>query len=511
MAQFLFIGVIVFLAGTNVQAQTNRPNMVFFLTDDLDLELGSMMKPLVRTRMLIGDDGVTFANAYVTTPLCCPSRSSIMTGRYAHNAGVFNNSLTGGCSSRGWQRGPERSAFAVDLQRAGYETFYAGKYLNQYGHKRAGGVQHVPPGWTNWNGLVGNSVYYNYTLSINGTAEKHNDSPKKDYLTDVLRAKALSFLEGRVDQRRPFFMMLSTPSPHSPFTPAVRHMDAFPNLKAPRTPAFNISANGTKHWLVRRAIHPIPEDVVSWIDETYRNRLRTLLSVDDMVADVLSYLASKQLLNNTYVFFTSDNGYHLGQYSMPKDKRHPYETDIHVPLLVRGPGIVAGRTEQGVALNVDLAPTFLDLAGLPPRGDMDGVSLKPLLLGNASRSNRPRQSFLVEYTGEGEESKHHGKCPVLQDVSGCDPAVECECQDSKNNTYLCTRHISAEANTKICAFDDEESFVESYNLTGDPYELQNLFFSGDGAFRGYDWRTCLSELRFCRRESCYVDCWKSSR
>ncbi|XP_049529166.1 N-acetylglucosamine-6-sulfatase isoform X5 [Dermacentor silvarum] len=452
MAQILFIGVIVFLAGTNAQAQTNRPNMVFFLTDDLDLELGSMLKPLVRTQMLIGDDGVTFANAYVTTPLCCPSRSSILTGRYAHNAGVFNNSLSGGCSSRGWQRGPERSAFAVDLQRAGYETFYAGKYLNQYGHKRAGGVHHVPPGWTNWNGLVGNSVYYNYTLSINGTAEKHYDSPKKDYLTDVL----------------------------------------------------------TKHWLVRRAIHPIPEDVVSWIDETYRNRLRTLLSVDDMVADVLSYLASKQLLNNTYVFFTSDNGYHLGQYSMPKDKRHPYETDIHVPLLVRGPGIVAGRTEQGVALNVDLAPTFLDLAGLPSRGDMDGVSLKPLLLGDASRSNRPRQSFLVEYTGEGEESEHHGKCPVLQDVSGCDPAVECECQDSKNNTYLCTRHISAEANTKICAFDDDESFVESYNLTGDPYELKNLFMSGDGALRGYDGRTCLSELRFCRRESCYVDCWKSS-
>ncbi|XP_075551498.1 N-acetylglucosamine-6-sulfatase-like isoform X2 [Dermacentor variabilis] len=471
MPHFLYIGVIALLAGTSVQAQTNRPNMLFFLTDDLDLELGSMMKPLVRTRMLIGDGGVTFANAYVTTPLCCPSRSSILTGLYAHNTGVSNNSLSGGCSSLGWQRGPERSAFAVDLQRSGYETFYAGKYLNQYGHRRAGGAHHVPPGWTNWNGLVGNSVYYNYTLSVNGTAEKHGDSPNKDYLTDVLRAKALTFLEGRVDQRRPFFMMLSTPSPHAPFTPAVRHRDAFPNLKAPRTPAFNISVNGTKHWLVRQAIHPIPEDVVSWIDETYRNRLRTLLSVDDMVADVLSYLDSKQLLNNTYVFFTSDNGYHLGQYSMPKDKRHPYETDIHVPLLVRGPGIVAGREERGVALNVDLAPTFLDLAGLPSRGDMDGVSLKPLLVGDASRGTRPRQSFLVEYEGEGDKEERPGKCPVLQGMS---------------------------------------SFVESYNLTEDPYELKNLFLSDHGALRRYDGRMCLSELRFCRRESCYVDCWKSS-
>ncbi|XP_037518895.1 N-acetylglucosamine-6-sulfatase [Rhipicephalus sanguineus] len=511
MARFMFIVAIAFLAGTSVHAHTNRPNMVFFLTDDLDLELGSMMKPLVKTRQLIADGGVTFANAYVTTPLCCPSRSSILTGRYVHNVGVFNNSLSGGCSSQHWQRGPERSAFAVDLQRAGYETFYAGKYLNRYGHKKAGGVQHVPPGWTNWNGLVGNSVYYNYTLSINGTAEKHGDSPDKDYLTDVLRAKALSFLEGRTDQRRPFFMMLSTPAPHAPFTPAVRHRDAFPNVKAPRTPAFNISVNGTKHWLVRQAIYPIPEDVVSWIDEAYRNRLRTLLSVDDMVADVLSHLMSKELLNNTYVFFSSDNGYHLGQFSMPKDKRHPYETDIHVPLLVRGPGIAAGRVEQGVALNVDLAPTFLDLAGLPPHGDMDGASLKPLLLGGASRDSWPRQTFLVEYAGEGQEGPYHGECPVLQGVSGCDPEVECECQDSVNNTYLCTRHISAEANTKFCTFDDDEGFVESYNLTADPHELENLFFSGGDALRGYDGRACLGELRFCRRESCYVDCWKSSR
>lgn len=507
---FVLTGIIAFLVSAGVRAQTNRPNMVFFLTDDLDLELGSMMKPLVKTRQLIEDAGVTFANAYVTTPLCCPSRSSIMTGRYVHNVGVKNNSLSGGCSSPEWQRGPERSAFAVDLQRAGYETFYAGKYLNRYGHKQAGGVRHVPPGWTNWNGLVGNSVYYNYTLSINGTPEKHGDSPHKDYLTDVLRDKALSFLEHRADQRRPFFMMLSTPAPHAPFTPAVRHRDEFPDVKAPRTPAFNVSANGTKHWLVRQAIHPIPEDVVSSIDEAYRNRLRTLLSVDDMVADVLSSLASKHLLNNTYVFFSSDNGYHLGQYSMPKDKRQPYETDIHVPMLVRGPGIVAGRVEQGVALNVDLAPTFLDLAGLPPREDMDGVSLKPLLLGSTSRSSHSRQSFLVEYSGEGEEEPHPGQCPTPKDMSGCDPEVECECEDSRNNTYLCTRQISAKANTKFCTFEDNEGFVESYNLTADPYELKNLFLTGGGGLRSHDGRLCFSELRHCRRESCYVGCWKSS-
>ncbi|KAH9382490.1 hypothetical protein HPB48_010924 [Haemaphysalis longicornis] len=123
---------------------------------------------------------------YVTTPLCCPSRSSILTGRYAHNAHVANNSLAGNCSSLMWQRGPEREAFVVALQAAGYETFYAGKYLNKYGYKRAGGVEHVPVGWDHWAGLVGNSVYYNYTLSVNGVAEKHGDDPNKDYLTDVM-------------------------------------------------------------------------------------------------------------------------------------------------------------------------------------------------------------------------------------------------------------------------------------------------------------------------------------
>ncbi|CAN7982801.1 unnamed protein product, partial [Ixodes pacificus] len=256
---------------------------------------------------------------YVTTPLCCPSRASILTGRYAHNAFVRNNTLAGNCSSTQWQRWTEQLNFAVDLQRAGYETFYAGKYLNQYGHKSAGGVEHVPPGWDSWNALVGNSVYYNYTLSVNGVPEHYGDHPFKDYLTDVISEKAANFLRPRTNQSKPFFMFLSPPAPHQPFTPAVRHKNAYNEVQAPRTPSFNVSSNATKHWLVRQAIHPIPDAVVSWIDETFRNRWRTLLAVDDLVSEVVGILASKKLLASTYVFLTSDNGYHLGERSQRCD------------------------------------------------------------------------------------------------------------------------------------------------------------------------------------------------
>uniref|UniRef100_S4RL60 Sulfatase N-terminal domain-containing protein n=1 Tax=Petromyzon marinus TaxID=7757 RepID=S4RL60_PETMA len=142
--------------------------------------------PLKKTIALIGDEGATFTNAFVASPLCCPSRSSILTGKYPHNHGVVNNSLSGNCSSAAWQKLQETDAFPVHLRRAGYHTFFAGKYLNPYGDGSVGGVAHVPPGWDVWNGLVQNSKYYNYTLSVNGKLEEHGTDYSKDYLTDLI-------------------------------------------------------------------------------------------------------------------------------------------------------------------------------------------------------------------------------------------------------------------------------------------------------------------------------------
>lgn len=149
---------------------------------------------------------------------------------YAHNHETINNSLSGGCNSDHWRSEVEPRALPVLLQKGGYHTFFAGKYLNQYkGYK-------VPPGWTDFYGLHGNSRYYNYTLRENAQNVSYTDD---EYLTDVLRDKTLDFLNANAGRKKPFFAMIAPPAPHAPFTPAERHREAYADVKAPRTPNFN--------------------------------------------------------------------------------------------------------------------------------------------------------------------------------------------------------------------------------------------------------------------------------
>jgi len=187
----------------------------------------------------------------------------------------------------------QKETMATTLQAAGYRTMFAGKYLNQYGAREAGGVGHVPPGWDWWLGLVGNSKYYNYTLSMNGKAEVHKDSYPRDYLTDVIRRKAIQFLNkvsrSASGSSAPFLMVLAPPACHAPFTPAPQYKDRFKDVKAPRTPAFDRdqAADPAKHWLLRTNPRQMSNQTIQTVDEVFRNRWRTLLSVDDLVAKVL--------------------------------------------------------------------------------------------------------------------------------------------------------------------------------------------------------------------------------
>ncbi|XP_076339126.1 N-acetylglucosamine-6-sulfatase-like isoform X2 [Tachypleus tridentatus] len=448
------------------------PNIIFVLTDDQDVELGGM-EPMLKTRKLLEVGGATFKNMFVTTPLCCPSRSSILTGQYVHNHGVVNNSVSGNCSSQNWQASSEKKTFVTYLKQQNYTTFYAGKYLNQYGRHSVGGVRHIPPGWDTWIGLVQNSRYYNYSLSVNGKKVKHGSNPRKDYLTNLIRRKAAkSLLEH--SQKSPFFMMLSPPAPHAPFTPVPWYSKNFSTKLAPRTPNFGVYSGKGKHWLLQQPPHPLSEKVIENIDETFRNRWRTLLSVDDLVQKIFLVLKRIKALNNTYIFFSSDNGFHLGQFSLPQDKRQLYEFDIRVPLLVRGPGITPGTVVKNPVLNIDFAATFLDLAGIKKPGFMDGTSFVPLLKNVTTLVESWRTEFVVEHKGESEVGPAKG-CPQYPNggVKNCVP--DCICEDSWNNTYTCLRMLSSSENSIICVFDDHQNFVEIYNITADPYQLHNLY------------------------------------
>lgn len=453
---------------------SKKPNVVLILTDDQDVLLGGMT-PLKKTRKLVGDLGITFTNVYVASPLCCPSRSSILTGKYPHNHRVFNNTLEGNCSSIAWQKTQEPNTFPAILHNhCGYRTFFAGKYLNEYGSKSAGGVEHVPPGWDYWHALVQNSKYYNYSLSVNGKLQHHGQNYSQDYLTDLLSNISLDFLDSR-PKYAPFFMMISTPAPHSPWTPAPQYEKSFLNVKAPRNTNFNIHGKD-KHWLIRQAKTPMANSSINFLDNAFRKRWQTLLSVDDLVEKVVKKLDAVKELDNTYIFFTSDNGYHTGQFSLPIDKRQLYEFDIKVPLLVRGPGIKSNTSNKMLVANIDLAPTILDIAGYDiNKTRMDGMSLMPLL--NKVANVTWRTDLLVEYQGEGQ-NKSDPTCPLLgPGVTDCFP--DCVCEDAYNNTYACVRTIAGSTDLQYCEFDDSEVFVEVYNLTSDPHQIKNIAKSID--------------------------------
>ncbi|KAL4225641.1 hypothetical protein ACF0H5_016330 [Mactra antiquata] len=478
-------------------AATTKPNILFILTDDQDVTMGGQT-PMVKTKQLVGDKGIIFNNMFTTSPLCCPSRSSIFTGRYVHNHEAVNNSLSGNCSSRAWQQTQEVKAFPTYLKSKGYNTFFAGKYLNQYGNEQAGGVEHIPPGWNNWNGLVGNSRYYNYALSVNGVREKHGNQYPQDYLTDVIHKRAVSFLLKQHKWSDPFFMMLSTPACHAPFTSAPKYNATFSNKTAPRTGSYNIKAVN-KHWLLEQPIVPMPADMVSSSDEIFRRRWRTLLSVDDMVSDLINLLDKKGQLDNTYVFFSSDNGYHLGQFGLPYDKRQLYDFDIRVPLMVRGPGIDAGRISNDIVLNIDFAPTFVSLVDDSMMDNVDGISMRGILHPQENKTQPLRTSFLVEHTGE--YSTNVKDCPQYtnQNMGNCDS--HCVCEDSKNNTYACLVTLNNSSSVKYCEFSDTENFVEVYDLKNDPSELKNLYQTLDPS-HVFDLEKKLRFLATCSGPEC---------
>ena len=231
-------------------------------------------------------------------------------------------------------------------------------------------------------------------------------------------------------------------------------------------------------------MYGLSEDAGRYVDLKYRRRLQTLASVDDMVEAVVQKLQERGQLDNTFIIYTSDNGYHLGDYGTVYDKRQPWETDTHVPLIIRGPGIPKNVTSHAVASMVDVTATLLALAGVKQPTQIDGTSLLPFVTGAGS----PRAMALVEYVGESDGggaaggvcARTHGQA-LYCDVAGAFPLPPywdgpnlCVCQDATNNTYSCLRAANGTANFRYCEFVDGDGTVEYFDYASDPHELVNL-------------------------------------
>jgi N-acetylglucosamine-6-sulfatase len=420
-------------------AQTvSQPNIIYIVTDDMRYDdLNS--RYMRNTYSLLAQEGMTFDNAFVSNPLCCPSRATGMRGQYAHNTGVWSN----GGSSGGWQayknNGLEQDNVATRLDAAGYRTGLFGKYLNGYK-----GTTTVPPKWDDWFAFQRDVSYFNYDVNDNGIM-RHFGTTASAYSTDVLNSEVQQFIDASLAQGNPFFAYVTPTAPHEPATPAPRDVHTFDGVQDPRLPSFDETDVSDKPpWI--RSMSKLSTADKAKIRGRHENRLESLQAVDDLVAEVVGKLRDKGVLSNTYIVFTSDNGWYHGEHRIRAGKERPYEEAPHVPLVIRGPGIAAGSTTDELTLNTDYFPTFMDLAGAQTPSYVDGRSLLPVLTGSATT----------------------WRTAILLEGSFATPSL----LTTKHRKFYGIRTST----TKYVEY--EGGFRELYDLTpgADPYELNNIYY-----------------------------------
>ncbi|KHE84587.1 arylsulfatase [Neurospora crassa] len=496
--------------GTTTEGEKKSPNIVFILTDDQDLHLQSLdYLPLLKK--YLADEGTTYKRHYCTTAICCPARVSLWTGKQAHNTNVTDVSPPYGGYPKFISQGFNEAYLPVWLQKAGYDTYYTGKLLNAHTVDN-----YDSPYIAGWNGSDFLLDPYTYSY-LNATFQRNRDPPisyEGQYSVDVLAEKAYGFLDEAAKNvhNRPFFLGIAPIAPHSnveprfpsssssssssdsatlhrrptnehddieksvsftPPIPAARHAHLFPDVIVPRTPHFNPSSRASGVSWIARLPHQSAENV-AFNDHFYRQRLRALQSVDELVAGVVARLERHGLLENTYVFYTADNGYHIGQHRLQPGKECGFEEDINVPLIVRGPGVKKGEVAEVVTSHVDLAPTVLKLAGA--LGDkeskeeeeeeeygLDGEAI-PLTaedLAQAKAKGKRHEHVTVEYWGFAVSEGRVFEKDATRYWT--------------NNTYKAVKILGERYNMYYSVWCSGEH--ELYDLQTDRYQLNNILDS----------------------------------
>jgi arylsulfatase A-like enzyme len=469
------------------------------MTDDQDV---ASVAQTPRVSALLKKAGVTFGRHTVSFSLCCPSRATYLSGRLAHNHNVQSNGPPGG----GYGNLDTKHTLPVWLKRGGYVTGHIGKYPNGYDGSQHPTTLGVAPGWTEWNGAVDPTTYryYGYVLNENGVDVPHGNAPA-DYQTDVLTSKAVDFVRRRAAGAKPFFLDVAYLAPHyetkpgsrpaslepedlegqigdesslgTPPVPAPRHARMFVNAKAPRLPSYDEANVSDKPAYVRK--RPLfTSDYEGRIDRWYRARLRSLQAVDEGVARIVAALDKAGVLDNTYVVFTSDNGWLQGENRLALRKVDVYEASTRIPLIVRGPGVEHGSVVKDWTSNVDVPATILDLARVKRTGATfapDGMSLEPYLSSPGKRLGR----------------------------------VVFHEQTANRYPYAGVRA----GRWKYVSYDSGEK--QLYDLFADPYELHSLHTDPSTVAVRRDLVELLAKLRTCAGKACvvtgYPDSWRSPR
>jgi len=497
LALLAALATITAAGGERAGAQTargaaERPNIVMVMTDDQTVGMLSKATMPKTVREIFGK-GTDFRQTVITTPTCCPSRATFLTGQYAHNHGVLENDYG--------LLGDDTSTLPTWLEAAGYRTIHVGKYMNRY--KRTRGARTIAPGWDRFDAALERYSYYEYSLRINGKTKRYAGEDE-DYLTTVLNEYAVDEIEDAAPSKKPFYLQYMPYAPHiapgdtkrceKAAVPAPRDEKRFTDEKLPQPPAFNEADVSDKPSFIQ-GLKDLSAKKIADLERRYGCALASLREVDRGVGEIVDALDAAGELDSTVLLFVSDNGFFYGEHRIPDAKQNPYEETLRVPFAIRAPARYIGGAQavnrvDTLVANIDVPATILELAGAAPCNragvcrTLDGRSLLPLVAGSTAGFPADR-SFAVELRRIAQNA------PILGGRA-------CTYTGIRTPRYAYFHHTEAlNPATRACEPVDD---IEWYDLGEDPFQLESLDGAGPGSARA------VTEAALAERTTRLADC-----